>query len=71
MTGPLPPLPAGADALELTVTEALAVRSAIERVGRTGATGRAASVQARTALSLLLGRSKSARRTALVRLVLS
>ena len=71
MTRPLPPLPAGAGGLSLTVTEMLAVRSAIERVARTGATGRTAAVQARTALSLMLGRSQSRRRQELVRLVLS
>ncbi len=67
----LPPLPAGAEALSLSTTEAVAVRSAVERVASTGAAGRRAAVEARTALSLLLGRSQSARRSELVRLALA
>lgn len=69
----LPPLPPEADTISpaLSTSEALAVRSAIERLQRRSPTGRRATVEARTALSLLLGRSQSARRGQLVRLALS
>ena len=55
--------------MTLTFCEQLAVREAADRVRRTPDTHRH-TVAARTEISLLLGRSKSARRTALVRMAL-
>ena len=55
--------------IELTTMEEIAVSAARQRVERNP--HRNADIQAKTALSLLLGKSKSKRRKALVRHVLA